>query len=110
MQRARSIERTMLALLAERGTATACPSEVARELDPEHWRALMPDVRAVASRLQARGKVDGYQRGRPVDIAMAKGPIRLRASEVRAIDYRAHPEKYLIGKGEQGVLTVEPYK
>lgn len=26
------------------------------------------------------------------------------------IDYRAHPERYRIGRGEQGVLTVEPYK
>jgi hypothetical protein len=27
-----------------------------------------------------------------------------------AIDFRAHPEQYRIGKGEQGVLLVEPYK
>ncbi len=26
------------------------------------------------------------------------------------IDYRAHPEKYQVGRGEQGVLIVEPYK
>lgn len=26
------------------------------------------------------------------------------------IDMRAHPEEYQIGKGEQGVLSVEPYK
>ena len=26
------------------------------------------------------------------------------------IDFRAHPELYRIGKGEQGVLLVEPYK
>ncbi|HVY53019.1 MAG TPA: DUF4385 domain-containing protein [Gammaproteobacteria bacterium] len=26
------------------------------------------------------------------------------------IDYRAHPEAYKIGKGEQGVLICEPYK
>lgn len=26
------------------------------------------------------------------------------------IDFRAHPELYQIGKGEQGVLLVEPYK
>jgi hypothetical protein len=26
------------------------------------------------------------------------------------IDYRAHPDLYRIGRGEQGVLTVEPYK
>ena len=27
-----------------------------------------------------------------------------------AIDYRAHPERYRIARGEQGVLIVEPYK
>ena len=26
------------------------------------------------------------------------------------VDYRAHPERYRIGRGERGVLTVEPYK
>lgn len=26
------------------------------------------------------------------------------------IDFRQHPERYRIGKGEQGVLLVEPYK
>jgi len=26
------------------------------------------------------------------------------------IDYRAHPEQYAIGRGEQGVLIVQPYK
>ncbi len=28
----------------------------------------------------------------------------------RDVDYRAHPELYRVGRGEQGVLTVEPYK
>ncbi len=28
----------------------------------------------------------------------------------REIDFREHPEKYSIGKGEQGVLIAEPYK
>lgn len=26
------------------------------------------------------------------------------------VDYRAHPNKYRVGKGEQGVLMCEPYK
>ncbi|WP_439213097.1 DUF4385 domain-containing protein [Duffyella gerundensis] len=26
------------------------------------------------------------------------------------IDFRQHPEKYQVGRGEQGVLSVEPYK
>lgn len=105
----RDIEEVMLELLRERGTATACPSEVARKL-ATNWRPLMTRVREVAADLQRRGVVDGYQRGRPIEIAKARGPIRLRSREVETINYRKHPERYVIGRGEQGVLTVEPYK
>ncbi|HEX8474099.1 MAG TPA: DUF4385 domain-containing protein [Pyrinomonadaceae bacterium] len=30
--------------------------------------------------------------------------------DFKALDFRAHPELYRIGKGEQGVLLIEPYK
>jgi hypothetical protein len=30
--------------------------------------------------------------------------------DFKAIDFRQHPELYQIGRGEQGVLLVEPYK
>ena len=32
------------------------------------------------------------------------------ANNYRDIDFRKHPEKYKIGRGEQGVLIAEPYK
>jgi hypothetical protein len=32
------------------------------------------------------------------------------ADTYRNIDFRKHPEKYVIGRGEQGVLLAEPYK
>jgi len=32
------------------------------------------------------------------------------ADRYRGIDFREHPEKYPIGRGEQGVLIAEPYK
>jgi hypothetical protein len=32
------------------------------------------------------------------------------ADRYRDIDFREHPEKYVIGRGEQGVLIAEPYK
>lgn len=32
------------------------------------------------------------------------------ADAYRGIDFRKHPEKYTIGRGEQGVLIAEPYK
>ena len=30
--------------------------------------------------------------------------------DFKSLDFRQHPELYRIGKGEQGVLSVEPYK
>ncbi len=32
------------------------------------------------------------------------------AQSYRNIDFRKHPEQYVIGRGEQGVLIAEPYK
>jgi Domain of unknown function (DUF4385) len=32
------------------------------------------------------------------------------ADRYRGIDFRRHPERYPIGRGEQGVLIAEPYK
>lgn len=106
----RAIQAAMLALLRERGAATACPSEVARRIGGADWRTLMPEVREVAAALQARGRVDVYQRGRPVDLRRARGPVRLRAHDAGTVDHRAEPHRYAIGRGEEGVLTVEPYK
>ncbi len=70
--------------------ATACPSEVARALDPEDWRALMDPVRAVAARLSALGELEVTRGGAPVDPATARGPIRLR------------PSNPVVGPGEGG--------
>ena len=32
------------------------------------------------------------------------------ADQYRDVDFRKHPDKYVVGKGEQGVLMAEPYK
>ena len=32
------------------------------------------------------------------------------AEQYRNIDFRKHPEQYVVGRGEQGVLIAEPYK
>ncbi|GAC1544007.1 MAG: hypothetical protein NVS3B10_08160 [Polyangiales bacterium] len=128
--RARSIEAALLSLIAARGGKTICPSEVARAVEPTRWRTRMPEVRAVVATLRARGAIVVTQRGRPVDPAQARGPVRIGpsqpaarpggrrarvappdgASPARNVDFRAHPEAYRVGRGEQGVLTVEPYK
>ena len=70
------VEDTILEMLEGR-TGTMCPSEVARALSDD-WRPLMPVVRSAAARLVASGDIEVTQGGSVVDIATARGPIRLR--------------------------------
>jgi hypothetical protein len=72
-----SAERTILDLLDAR-TGTICPSDAARTLDPRGWRDRMDEVRAAAGRLVERGEVEITQGGEVVELAQAKGPIRIR--------------------------------
>jgi len=73
------LEAKILDLLGQRAaTATICPSEAARAVDPEDWRDLMEPARKAARRLVARGEVEITQRGSVVDPSTAKGPIRIR--------------------------------
>jgi hypothetical protein len=110
----KAIERVIMKLLEARRPRTACPSEVARLVDEHNWRAQMQTVRDAATRLAKRGRIDVTQKGARVDPGTARGPLRLRLAAAvdvyRDTDFRAHPERYRIGRGEQGVLTVEPYK
>jgi hypothetical protein len=59
-------------------SASVCPSEVARAVDPEAWRDLMEPARAAARRLVASGEAQITQQGRVVDPSTARGPIRIR--------------------------------
>ncbi|MEM6470032.1 MAG: DUF3253 domain-containing protein [Planctomycetota bacterium] len=79
------IRRVIIELCDARGSEkTICPSEVARSIDEEGWRSLMPVVRRVASQLVNRGLVIATQKGELIDIESAKGPIRLaRRTEQR---------------------------
>ena len=71
----------LLEMCRERGPEKSiCPSEVARKLDPEHWRSIMNDVRRIAGELVKRGLIEATQAGNVIDLAQAKGPIRLRLS------------------------------
>jgi hypothetical protein len=73
------LEALVLELLAARRPgATICPSDVARATGAEDWRALMDPVRAAAARLVAAGAVEVTQRGEVVDLATARGPVRIR--------------------------------
>ncbi len=78
-----ALEAAILLLLAERGPGkTICPSEAARAVtesdSPSAWRPLMQAARDAAHRLVAAGRIVITQRGRPVDSATARGPIRLK--------------------------------
>lgn len=73
------LEATIESLLDARArTATICPSEAARQVDPDGWRELMEPARMAARRLVEKGTVQIVQGGRVVDPSTAKGPIRLR--------------------------------
>jgi hypothetical protein len=74
------LEREILRLLDQRGPGkTICPSDVARELGrPDGWRRLMQPARDAAGRLVAAGEVEVTQGGEVVDLATARGPIRIR--------------------------------
>jgi hypothetical protein len=74
------LERTILDLLERRApTATICPSDAARAVGTEDsWRDLMDPARAAAGRLVANGQVEITQGGEVVDLATARGPIRIR--------------------------------
>ena len=61
-----------------RPEASICPSEAARAVDPDGWRELMPGARAAAGRLAAAGQVEVTQGGSMVDVATARGPVRIR--------------------------------
>lgn len=54
------------------------PAEVARALQPEQWRRMLPRVRACALGLMRQGKLTITKKGRPVDPDAFKGVIRLR--------------------------------
>ena len=75
----RRIEETILQMLRDRApSASICPSEVARRMNPDHWQPLMETVRRAARRLVARHEVAITQKGREVDPDRARGPIRIR--------------------------------
>jgi hypothetical protein len=74
-----SIEKTILELVRMRGPGkTICPSEAARALGGDRdFRRHMQPVRDAAERLARSGQVEVTQKGRPVVISRARGPVRI---------------------------------
>lgn len=76
--RAARLRAAMLALLRARDPEkTICPSDAARVAGGESWRSAMVAAREVAADLAASGVVEARQRGTPVDLRHARGPLRL---------------------------------
>ncbi|MBS9373948.1 DUF3253 domain-containing protein [Rhodococcus sp. B50] len=68
---------TICALLRERNPSTICPSDAARVAGGDSWRDLMDAARSVAADLEHSGHVVITQKGEPVDVETARGPIRI---------------------------------
>jgi hypothetical protein len=74
------IEETLFALLAEAGAGkSVAPEQVARALDAEGWRRLLPQVKATAVGLARQGRLVITRHGKPADPDAFKGVYRLRA-------------------------------
>lgn len=56
---------------------TICPSDAARVAGGAEWRELMETARDVAAELARQGVLEVQQKGQPVDIEQARGPVRL---------------------------------
>lgn len=65
-------------LTRKREGSSICPSDVARAVGGEAWRNRMDEVRRVTAALADRDEVVVTQKGEPVDIASARGPVRIR--------------------------------
>ncbi|MEY4512140.1 MAG: hypothetical protein RLZZ450_4262 [Pseudomonadota bacterium] len=69
---------TIRALLRQRAPdKTICPSDVARAIGGETWRASMQLIRDVAEELVEAGTIEVRQKGKVVKARPLKGPLRL---------------------------------
>lgn len=68
---------TICALLRERTPSTICPGDAARVAGGQSWRDLMDTARSVAAELERSEHVVITQKGEPVDVETARGPIRI---------------------------------
>ena len=74
------IEDAIFAALAELAPGkSVTPEAVARAVDSEGWRRLLPQVRATAVGLARQGRVVILRHGKPADPDAFKGVYRLRA-------------------------------
>lgn len=72
---------TVRALLRHRDGTTICPSDAARVVGGQGWRDIVPVAREVAHALVGEGVVVVQQKGVPVDVREARGPVRIAPGE-----------------------------
>ena len=74
-----SIEDAVFALLAALAPGKSImPETVARTVDPEGWRRILPQVRSTAVGLARQGRLVITRHGKPADPDHFKGVYRLR--------------------------------
>ena len=77
-----NVEDTLFALLADLAPGKSIsPEEVARAVDAEGWRRLLPQIRSTVRGLARQGRVVITRHGKPADPEAFKGVYRLRAPE-----------------------------
>lgn len=125
MSKLNKYKNIILRLLHQRKPGTTiCPSEVLpSELKQD--KTEMEIVRLAARQLVSQEQIEITQKGKVINPENIKGPFRLRLIEknliyrsrffdygldYKTIDMRSTPGLYKVGKKEQGVLLVEPYK
>lgn len=71
-------EDAILAAIDARGPGkTICPTDAAKVLDAENWRARLHQIRAAGVHLARTGAIAIYRKGKPVDPDGFKGVYRL---------------------------------
>ncbi|MDO5735062.1 MAG: DUF3253 domain-containing protein [Propionibacteriaceae bacterium] len=68
---------TIRTLLRHRDGSTICPSDAARVVGGTEWRGVVPVARDVAHELVEQQVVVVQQKGEPVDVRAARGPVRI---------------------------------
>lgn len=72
------MEAAIFGLLAAKAGKSISPEDVARAVDPEGWRRLLGQVRAIARGLARQGRLVLLRHNKPADPEDFKGVYRLR--------------------------------
>jgi hypothetical protein len=73
------VEATLFEMLSRKDSGKSIgPEEVAKIIDPEAWRRILPRVRTTAIGLARQGKLVITRHGKPADPNQFRGVYRLR--------------------------------